>query len=260
MPLMPGLAFADFKRGPQKRPGRKTSLCLPVRCHFNITKLIDCWRHEDSIGTIPGRGFGRGGGIGHPAGQSAARRLWVPATSGNFSVRIGRGYIAITRSGVDKGALVPGDILIQPLDQPLLPGSSAEASLHVRLYQDNPDIGAIFHVHSLHATVIARAHSGDGVVYLSGWELQKALSGVTSHETIVDVPVFENDQDTAALAIRVAGRMAAPAAPGHLRAPGYLLAGHGLYAWGRGTGEAARHLEALEVLFQQTILAGSYRP
>jgi methylthioribulose-1-phosphate dehydratase len=194
------------------------------------------------------------------AGRSASARHWVPATSGNFSVRTGRGHIAITRSGVDKGTLLPGDILIQPLDQPLLPGSSAEASLHVRLYQDNPEIGAIFHVHSLYATVIARAHAGDGVVYLAGWELQKALSGVTSHETIVEVPVFDNDQDTAALAIRVAKRLAAPAAPGHICAPGYLLAGHGLYAWGRSAQDAARHLEALEVLFHQTIVARTYQP
>ncbi|MDR3461998.1 MAG: methylthioribulose 1-phosphate dehydratase [Beijerinckiaceae bacterium] len=194
------------------------------------------------------------------AGRCASARNWVPATSGNFSVRSGRDQIAITRSGVDKGALSPSDILIQPLDQPLLPGSSAEASLHVRLYQDNPDIGAIFHVHSLYATVIARAHAGDGVVTLTGWELQKALIGLTSHETIVEVPVFDNDQDTAALAIRVAKRLATPAAPGHRRAPGYLLAGHGLYAWGSGPREAARHLEALEVLFQQTIVARTYQP
>jgi methylthioribulose-1-phosphate dehydratase len=193
------------------------------------------------------------------AGRMAAGRHWVPATSGNFSVRTAGGRIAITRSGVDKGALTPGDILFQPLDQPLLPGSSAEASLHVRLYQDDPDIGAIFHIHSIYATVMARVHSGEGVVYLSGWELQKALSGVTSHETVVDVPVFENDQDTAALAIRVAPRLKIPVAPGHFRAPGYLLAGHGLYAWGRNAQEAARHLEALEALFQQSILARTYQ-
>src|ERR1700688_4928875 len=97
------------------------------------------------------------------AGRWAAERHWVPATSGNFSIRTGRGHIAITRSGVDKGALASNDILLQPLDQPLLPGSSAEASLHVRLYQDNSDIGAIFHIHSVDATVMARVHSSEGV-------------------------------------------------------------------------------------------------
>ncbi|WP_369673741.1 class II aldolase/adducin family protein, partial [Enterococcus faecium] len=65
------------------------------------------------------------------AGGRAAEKGWVPATSGNFSVRIDAVTIAITRSGVDKGRLEASDVLIQPLDAPLLPGSSAEALLHI---------------------------------------------------------------------------------------------------------------------------------
>jgi methylthioribulose-1-phosphate dehydratase len=193
------------------------------------------------------------------AGRAASARHWVPATSGNFSVRIDRRRIAITRSGVDKGALKPADVLIQPLRRRLLPGSSAEAALHTRLYADNPDIAAIFHIHGLHATVLAQAHADEGAVRLEGWELQKALAGVTSHETAVEVPVFANDQDVSALADRIADRLAEPAPRGRVRAPGYLLAGHGLYAWGKSPNEAARHLEALEILFQQVITLRSYR-
>jgi methylthioribulose-1-phosphate dehydratase len=194
------------------------------------------------------------------AGRAASARHWVPATSGNFSVRIDEARIAITRSGVDKGALTPADILIQPIDRPLLPGSSAEAALHTRLYADHPDIGAIFHTHGLYSTVIGQAHAASGTVHLNGWELQKALSGITTHETSVDVPVFANDQDVAALSARVAERLAQATPPGHSRAPGYLLAGHGLYAWGRGPKDAARHLEAFEVLFSQIITLRSYHP
>jgi methylthioribulose-1-phosphate dehydratase len=194
------------------------------------------------------------------AGHDASRRGWVPATSGNFSVRIDANHAAMTRSGIDKGALTPADILIQPLGRPLLPGASAEAALHVRRYIDDAEIQAIFHIHGLFSTVIARAHQNEGAVLLQGWELQKALSGVTSHEAIVEVPVFANDQDVAALSGRVAERLAQPAAEGRARAPGYLLAGHGLYAWGKSPQEAARHLEALEVLFQQVITHRSYQP
>jgi methylthioribulose-1-phosphate dehydratase len=193
------------------------------------------------------------------AGRYAAARHWVPATSGNFSVRIDEARIAITRSGVDKGALTPNDVLIQPIDGPLVPGSSAEAALHVRRYGDEPGIRAIFHIHGLYSTVIARAHADSGAVELTGWELQKALSGVTTHEATVEVPVFDNDQDVAALSVRVADRLARPSRPGHGRAPGYLLAGHGLYAWGRTPREAARHLETLEVLFAQIITLRSYQ-
>lgn len=194
------------------------------------------------------------------AGRAAARRHWVPATSGNFSVRIDRSRIAITRSGVDKGALAHGDVLIQDLDGPLLAGSSAEAALHVRRYRDDPEIRAVFHTHGPASTVIGQAHAARRSVRIRGWELQKALAGVTTHEATVDVPVFANDQHVAALSERVAQRLARPAPKGCHRAPGYLLAGHGLYAWGRSAAEAARHLEALEALFSQMLALRSYQP
>ena len=108
------------------------------------------------------------------AGARAEARGWVPATAGNFSVRIDAAQIAITRSGVDKGELMPDDIFIQNLGAPLRPGSSAEAGLHVRLYRDHPEIGAIFHVHSHGAVVVSRAHADEGAVRIEGWELQKA--------------------------------------------------------------------------------------
>lgn len=194
------------------------------------------------------------------AGRLAASRNWIPATSGNFSVRIDAARIAITRSGVDKGQLTPADVLIQPLADPLLPGSSAEAPLHVRLYRDDPGIGAVFHVHSLRATVISRAHCAAGALCMTGWELQKAFTGVMSHMTSVEVPIFDNDQDTPALASQIATRLTSPARSGGSLAPGYLLAGHGLYAWGRSTSEAHRHLEAFETLFHQIMTLKAYQP
>ena len=194
------------------------------------------------------------------AGRVASDRGWTPATSGNFSVRVDRERIAITRSGVDKGALKPSDVLIQSLDRPLLPGSSAEAPLHARRYRDAPEVGAIFHTHGPASTVIGRAHLAEGAVRIEGWELQKALAGVKTHETTIETPVFANDQDVQALAERAAERFATPPPAGVVRAPGYLISGHGLYAWGRDPVEAGRHLEALEVLFQQALSYRSYRP
>lgn len=190
------------------------------------------------------------------AGRTVAARHWVPATSGNFSVRIDQNRAAITRSGVDKGALVPADILIQTLDAPLDPRSSAEAPLHIALYRCHPEIGAIFHAHSPAASVISRVALEDGAVRLEGWELQKALKGIRTHEAVVEVPVFANDQDTAALSLRVDERFGSAPADGAVLAPGYLLAGHGVYGWGVDAAEAWRHLEALETLFEQEL---SYR-
>jgi methylthioribulose-1-phosphate dehydratase len=188
--------------------------------------------------------------VGHTViefGHRASRRGWVPATSGNFSARAADGQIAITRSGVDKGSLELTDILRQPLAEPLLPGSSAEAGLHTRLYADHPDIGAVFHVHSLAASVLGRTHSAQGAIVFEGWELQKALHGVRTHEARVTLPVFANTQAITALADEVATRFAQAPADA-LLAPGYVIAGHGLYAWGADASQAWRHLEALDAL------------
>ena len=58
----------------------------------------------------------------------------------------------------------------------------------------------------------------------------------------MDVPVFPNTQDMPELAARVDAALDA----GPLW--GYLIDGHGLYAWGRTMAEARRHLEAFEFL------------
>ncbi len=148
------------------------------------------------------------------AGRDASRRGWVPATSGNFSVRIDATKIAITRSGVDKGALTPADVLIQPLGASLLPGSSAEAALHLRHYRDHSTVNAIFHIHGPFSSVIGRSRDAGEAVLLQGWELQKALAGITTHEVTVEVPVFANDQNVDALSERIADQLARDARKG----------------------------------------------
>jgi len=175
------------------------------------------------------------------AGRRAATRGWVPATSGNFSARIDDTTIAITRSGTDKGALRSNDILVVDLDSPD-PRASAEAPLHYSLYRSFPTIKAVNHVHSPAAVVLSRKLA-EGALTFEGWELQKAFAGVRSHEEAVHVLVFANDQNTARLASRVLVEPGNPAL-----APGYLIAGHGLYAWGASPEEAWRHTEALETL------------
>lgn len=179
------------------------------------------------------------------AGRDAARRGWVPATSGNFSVRAGD-RIAITRSGRDKGALRGDDVALVSLHEPLPEGLSAEAPLHVSRYRADAEIGAIFHVHSPNAALASRLCAPQSALLLHGWELQKAFTGVASHEETLRVPVFANRQDTGSLAEEIEAALKQPHAA--RPAPGYLLAGHGLYAWGRHALEARRHLEAFDAL------------
>jgi len=181
-------------------------------------------------------------------GRFAAARGWVPATSGNFSCRIDGRSVAVTRSGVDKGNLGPEQVAALDLDGPIPAGMSAETPLHIERYRADASVGAVVHVHTVASTVLSRLHAPDGVLNLSGFEMHKALRGITTHETDVALPIFANAQDTVALAAEVEARLGrAPAVPG------YLLAGHGLYAWGRTMDEARRHLEGIEFLLECTL-------
>jgi methylthioribulose-1-phosphate dehydratase len=179
---------------------------------------------------------------------AAGQRLYalgaVPATSGNFSLRLAADELAITASGRDKSQLTEADILrIDLQGRPLTGGTpSAETGLHLQLYARDPAIGAVLHSHSLNAILACRQH-GDAVVF-SGLELLKAFNGISSHEQSLVLPVFENDQDIAALAARVDAHM-----QGHSTGHAYLIRGHGLYTWGADLEECLRHSEALEFLF-----------
>jgi methylthioribulose-1-phosphate dehydratase len=181
-------------------------------------------------------------------GRFAAMRGWIPATSGNFSCRIDARTVAVTRSGVDKGNLGPADIAALSLDAPVPPGMSAEAPLHVARYRADAGTGAVVHVHTVAATVLSRLHLSDGAVRFADFEMHKALRGFTSHEGELELPVFANDQDTDALAARIEARLGASP-----RVAAYLLAGHGVYAWGRTMDEARRHLEGIEFLLACTL-------
>ena len=174
-----------------------------------------------------------------------ARAGWTPATSSNFSHRLDDRHAAITVSGRDKGRLVEDDIMVvdfdgQAVGRPLRP--SAETLLHTQLYRRYPQIGCVLHTHSPVQTVASRLYAGTGHVRLEGYELLKAFHGNRTHEMAVDVPVFANTQDMDVLAAQVDALLD--------RQPmwGYLIDGHGLYAWGRDMAEARRHLEAFEFL------------
>ncbi len=170
-------------------------------------------------------------------------RNLVPATSGNFSVRLDEQRVAITRSGADKAALRESDVLVIPLQGAYAAGTSAETPLHLGLYRHDPGIGAVLHIHSMAATVLSRIAAADGVLVLEGFELQKALAGQTTHTGRLTIDVHGNDQDIPALTRRIeaAGSFSSPARS-------FLLAGHGLYVWGATVNEAYRHVLALEFL------------
>ena len=170
---------------------------------------------------------------------------WTPATSSNFSMRLDARLTAITVSGRDKGKLTEADIMVVDGDGKAVGTDqrpSAETLLHTQLYRRFPDVNVVLHTHSHNQTVASRLFAPQGHVLVEGFELQKAFAGSSTHEGTLDIPVLPNSQDIPALAAKVERLTYA----GPLW--GYLIDGHGMYAWGRDMPEARRHLEAFEFL------------
>lgn len=180
----------------------------------------------------------------------AARELaalgWTPATSSNFSMRVDADHAAITISGRDKGRLGPDDIMLVDMHGKAVGTDarpSAETELHTQVYRRWPQMQAVLHTHSRTQSVASRLFAKAGVVRLEGWELQKAIAGYTTHESVLEIPVFPNTQHMPELVARVDAWLDA-GKPLHA----YLIDGHGIYTWGRDMAETRRHLEALEFL------------
>lgn len=170
---------------------------------------------------------------------------YTPATSSNFSVRLDSAHAAITVSGRDKGHLTEKDIMVVDFDGRAVGSDakpSAETLLHTQLYRRFDTCGCVLHTHSQTQTVASRLFAAQGRVRLSNYELLKAFAGNSTHASTMDVPVFANTQDMPALAAEVEALLDRPGLWG------YLIEGHGLYAWGRHITEARRHLEAFEYL------------
>ena len=179
-------------------------------------------------------------------------RGWCDGTGGNFSCVLSREPLRLLMapSGVDKGAVEPESLLVVDGAGAVLRGSgaaSAETLLHLAIVETT-GAGAVLHTHSQAGTLLSQHYGPSdgsaGWLQLRDLEMLKGLAGVNTHATEVRIPVLANDQNLT--------RLSALARPWLGAAPhGLLIAGHGLYAWGRELVEARRHLDILEFLLEQ---------
>lgn len=184
-----------------------------------------------------------------------AAKGWLPATSGNLSVRVGESPLtfAITRSGADKTKLVREDILLVDSKMEVLIGKhakpSAETTVHTGLYQ-RLGVSCILHVHTVENNVISDVHGDTHGLWLSNHELLKAL-GHWEPDAQIWLPIVENWSDLETL-----GKAVTDAATADV--PGVLVRNHGIYAYGDTPAAALRHLEAFEFLFRYLITVRAY--
>jgi methylthioribulose-1-phosphate dehydratase len=184
-----------------------------------------------------------------------AQRGLTPATSSNFSMRLNAQQCIITQSGRDKGHLTADDFMLVnqhglALDPALKP--SAETLLHTQIYAQRPEAHAVIHTHSLAQTLLSMHYAEQSYIEFKGYELLKAFTGTATHEYTMSVPIFPNSQNMQKLSAWIA--------PHFERSDfwGYLIAGHGLYTWGRDMPEAKRHFDAFEFLLNAELTKLSF--
>ena len=184
------------------------------------------------------------------AGSEFYRRGWVLGTSGNFSAAVAREplQICITASGNEKGALNESNFLTVDVNGATISGAgkpSAETSIHLTIYEQRENANSILHTHSVWGTILSDVFYERGAIEIEGYEMLKGLAGVVTHEHAELVPIVENSQDYVALAQVIENTLRE-----NPTAHGVYLRRHGLYTWGESIGEAKRHIEIFEFLFE----------
>lgn len=96
-------------------------------------------------------------------GRRMYERRMVASNDGNISIRLSDGTILCTPTGVSKGFLTPDmichidkdGISVEENVKGFCP--SSEMKMHLRVYKERPDIGAVVHAHPVFATTFAVA-------------------------------------------------------------------------------------------------------
>ncbi|HET6371880.1 MAG TPA: class II aldolase/adducin family protein [Candidatus Polarisedimenticolia bacterium] len=83
-------------------------------------------------------------------GRRLYQKGFIAAADGNISVRMERDRILTTPSGRNKGRLTPEDLVVTDLQGRKLYGRlepSSELEMHLVMYLERPEIGAVVHAH-----------------------------------------------------------------------------------------------------------------
>ena len=150
---------------------------------------------------------------------------------GTVSLRVGEDRLLITPSGVCKGRMEPDMLVVCGLDGAVLEGErypSSEIAMHLEVYRQRPDVGAVVHAHPPAATAFAVCRKPLTRAYLI-----ETVSGLG------EVPV-------APFAMPSTREVPESIRPFVAHHSAVLLANHGALAWGRDLWEAFDRMETVE--------------
>jgi methylthioribulose-1-phosphate dehydratase len=174
---------------------------------------------------------------------------WSPATSTNYSFRTETDLskIYVSKSGIDKSEFTEIDFMEVDFEGKPFPEfegirPSAETLIHCELYKLFPEMRCIVHSHSVYS--VLQSIKNKEHILLEGYEVLKGFEGIKTHETRVQLPIFDNDQDM----IRFSKLLSQNKE--RLTVPTFIMRKHGTYAWGKSLADAKRHLETAEYLLE----------
>ena len=157
------------------------------------------------------------------AGRRLYERGFVASNDGNMSVLVSAGTLWTTPTGVSKGFMTEDMLVKTDLAGTVLEGTrkpSSELKMHLRVYQENPDLRAAVHAHPPAATSFA----------IAGLPLDRPIlpEAIVQLGTVPVAPYAEP------------GTQAVPdsIAPFCRDYGGVLLANHGALTWGHDLTQA----------------------
>jgi L-fuculose-phosphate aldolase len=93
-------------------------------------------------------------------GRRMYERGFVAANDGNVSIRISNERVLATPTGMSKGFMARGDLVIVDMEGRRISGKrepTTELKMHLRAYELRKDVGAVIHAHPPYATAYAVA-------------------------------------------------------------------------------------------------------
>lgn len=175
-------------------------------------------------------------------GKRMYAKGFVAANDGNITCKVGPDTIWTTCAGVSKGFMTEDMLVKMNLEGKILAGSrtpSSEIKMHIRVYQENPEVMAVTHAHPLISTAFA----------IAGICLDKGILP----EAVVQlgtVPI-------AKYATTGTDGVADSVAPFCKNYNAVLLANHGALSWGRDLFEAFYRMESIEYYASLLMYTGS---
>lgn len=168
-------------------------------------------------------------------GRRMFERRYVAANDGNISIRVGENRVWVTPAGVSKGYMREDMLICLDMDGNVLVGSmkpSSEAGMHLRVYKENPEVGAVVHAHPVTATAFAIARVPLELALMTESVIGLGVVPVADYATTGTAGVAES------------------VAPFCRDYNALLLANHGALTWGRTGIEAYYRMETLECCAQ----------